>query len=270
VKPKVDYQDPQSPLFFETQSRVTHVYFNRPETLNPFDFELSERFSKLMGVLKKEPSDVVVLTGKGRAFSAGADLAFLEKCTQQSFDKTRLNLKKLYSNFLKVRELRQVSIAKVNGAVAGGGLGIVWACDLRAVLESARFAFNFVKLGISPGMGIVYLSSQILGEAKARELWLRGRTLTGLEVAKLGGATETAETLAELDTVTQSLVDECLSNGKLGMSYIKKELLHFERLREHVAFNCTHQAKCLKAPEALEGLRAMREKRAPHFGPKNP
>lgn len=267
MKPKPDFQDPQSPLFFETRDRVTRVYFNRPERLNPFDFELSERFSKMMGALSKEPSDVVVLTGKGRAFSAGADLAFLEKCTKQPLAKTRASLKRLYSNFLKVRELRQVSIAQVNGAVAGGGLGIVWACDLRTVLSSARFAFNFVKLGISPGMGIVYLTSQVLGEAKAKELWLRGRTLTGLEVSKLGGATETAETLEALEAVTQALIDECLSNGKLGMSYIKKELLGTKRLAEHLAFNCVHQAKCLKAPEALEGLKATREKRPPRFVP---
>src|SRR5690606_15928820 len=134
------------------------------------------------------PSDVVILSGKGRAFSAGADLAFLEQCTRDPEAKVRARMKQLYSNFLKVRDLPQVTIAKVNGAVAGGGMGLVLACDLRTVLASAKFAFNFVKIGLSPGMGILYLSTKIFGEAKARELWLRGRTLTGDTVTQLGGA----------------------------------------------------------------------------------
>jgi enoyl-CoA hydratase/carnithine racemase len=136
-----DFNDPESSVFFQTADRITHVYFNRPDRLNPFDLDTSERFAKLIKVLHKEKSDVVILTGKGRAFSAGADLKFLEDCTKQKEAKVRKSLKKLYANFLTVRDLKQVSIAQVNGAVAGGGLGLVWACDLRTVLSQREVCF---------------------------------------------------------------------------------------------------------------------------------
>ncbi len=260
-----DFQDPHSPVFFETQDRITHVYFNRPERLNPFDLEMSERFAKLIKVLHKEKSDVVILTGKGRAFSAGADLKFLEACTEEKEAKVRKALKNLYENFLTVRELKQVSIAQVNGAVAGGGLGLVWACDLRTVLASAKFAFNFVKIGLSPGMGILHMTGKILGEAKARELWLRGRTESGAKVAEWGGACEVAESPADLERITLALAKEIRGNSKLGMEYIKKEMLWKDELEEYLEFNCKHQAKCLKSPEAREGLRAIQERRTPEF-----
>lgn len=262
---KTDFKDPSSPVFYETQERITTVYFNRPEKLNPFDLDLSERFAKLIQVLHKEPSDVVILTGKGRAFSAGADLAFLEGCTRLPEAKVRLILKRLYSNFLKIRDLKQVSISKVNGAVAGGGLGLVWASDLRTVLASAKFAFNFVKIGLSPGMGILHMTGKILGESKARELWLRGGLLTGEKVAALGGAAEVAPTIEALDKVTWDLACEIRSNARLGMEFIKKEMLWKDSIDDYLEFNCRHQAKCLKSPEGKEGLRAIQEHRKPDF-----
>jgi enoyl-CoA hydratase/carnithine racemase len=265
---KTDHlKDPRTPLYFETKAGVTTLYFNQPEKLNPFDFALSKRFADAIDAIKKEPSHVVVITGKGRAFSAGADLAFLEQCTLQTEARTRSQLKQLYSHFLRVRELPQVSIAKVNGAVAGGGLGIVWACDLRVVLSSAKFAFNFVKLGISPGMGILHMTSQILGQSKAKEVWLRGLTCSGAEIVEWGGAVGKADTIEALDGLCVTLSEEILGNGKLGMEFIKKEFEWSDSIQKHVDFNCRHQAKCLKSEEALEGLRAMREKRAPRFSP---
>jgi 2-(1,2-epoxy-1,2-dihydrophenyl)acetyl-CoA isomerase len=260
-----DFQDPTSSVFFQTQDRITHVYFNRPDRLNPFDLEMSERFAKLIKALHKEKSDVVILTGKGRAFSAGADLDFLEKCTREKEAKVRKSLRKLYANFLTVRDLKQVSIAQVNGAVAGGGLGLVLACDLRTVLASAKFAFNFVKIGLSPGMGILHMTAKILGESKARELWLRGRTETGAKVAQWGGACEVAESVDDLERVTMDLAREIRGNSKLGMEYIKKEMLWKQELEQYLEFNCKHQARCLKSPEAREGLRAIKERRAPEF-----
>jgi len=265
ARASLDLQDPSSPLFFTTQNRITEVFFNRPEKLNPFDFDLSLRFSKLIDVLHEEKSDVVILTGKGRAFSAGADLAFLEDCTRQPEKKVSAMLKKLYSNFLRVRELKQVSIAKVNGAVAGGGLGIVWACDIRTVLNTAKFAFNFVKIGLSPGMGILYMTSKILGEPKARELWLRGSTVTGEKVAEWGGASECATSLEELDRVTREIAEDLKKGSRLGQEFIKKELMWKDRLGEYLEFNCKHQARCLKSPEAKLGLRAIQEHRPIDF-----
>ncbi len=262
---KPDFSNPSSPLFFETRERITTVYFNRPEKLNPFDLELSDSFAALVGVLQKEASDVVILTGKGRAFSAGADLAFLESCTRMPEARVRAILKRLYSNFLSIRKLKQVSISMVNGPVAGGGLGLVWASDIRTVLASAKFAFNFVKIGLSPGMGILHMTSQILGEAKARELWLRGGYLTGEKVAALGGASECAATLEVLQKVTWDLACELRENSKMGMEFIKKEFLWKSTLDAHLDFNCRHQAKCLKSPEAKEGLRAIQEHRKPAF-----
>ncbi len=255
----------KGPLFFETRERITTVYFNQPERYNPFDLATSELFRKTVQTLKKEDSDVVILTGKGKAFSAGADLKFLESCTRQPEAKVRQTLKRLYSNFLSVRDLPQVTIAKVNGAVAGGRLGIVWACDFRTVLASAKFAFNFVKIGLSPGMGILYMTTKLLGEARARELWLRGRTEPGEKIATWGGACEVAATQEELDRVTWALAQELRANSKLGMQYIKKELKWKDKIDDFLAFNCLHQAKCLKGPEAKEGLRAIQEKRAPDF-----
>ncbi|MBY0370315.1 enoyl-CoA hydratase/isomerase family protein [bacterium] len=259
------FQDMNAELYFETRENITRVYFNRPEKLNAFNLETSERFAALIKRLHKEKSRVVIFTGRGKAFCAGADLAFLESCARLPQAKARAILKKLYSNYLTLRTLKQVTIAQVNGAVAGGGLGMVLASDLRTLLASAKVAFNFVKIGLSPGMGILKMSEGLFGPARAKELWLLGRTYTGADLAQWGAASACEATPEALERATNSLAQELLENAPLGMEFIKKEQLWKDALSPYLAFNCTHQARCLTSAQGREGLRAIQERRKPRF-----
>ena len=215
--------------------------------------------------MRKEPSRVVIFSGKGKAFCAGANLEFLENCGRLSQAKLQATLKKLYSNYLTLRTLPQVTIAQVNGAVAGGGLGIVLACDLRTVLADAKVAFNFVKIGLSPGMGILALTGRLLGPARAKELWLLGRTYPGHKLAEWGIASAVGRDLADLEIQTTELARELLGNAPVAMQYIKKESQWKDGLAGVLDFNCKHQAQCLRSEHAREGLRAIRERRKPDY-----
>jgi enoyl-CoA hydratase/carnithine racemase len=173
--------------FFMKDAGIGVVTLSDPGALNAMSPAMAADFSSLTTQLhQRDDLRVLVVTGKGRAFSAGGDLAMLREKTQQPEAQNRSEMLAFYQAFLGIRDLGVPLIAAINGAAVGAGLGLACACDWRLTVPHAKFAANFIHLGLHPGMGVSYTLPQIVGPARATDLLLSGRLFRGLEAEEMG------------------------------------------------------------------------------------
>ncbi len=160
-------------LRFDTDGALGVLTLTREERLNALDRELITELMDLVERLERDDSiRVLIVTGQGRAFCAGADIKErAENADDLSVQRTSLQLS---PTFTRIERLSQVSIAAINGPAAGGGLELAMACDLRIASSSATMALPEVKLGILPGSGGTQRLPRLVGPARAKEMMLFG------------------------------------------------------------------------------------------------
>ena len=173
---------------------VVTLTFNHPERLNAMSQPMGEAFaSRVAGLLEDDRLRAVVLTGSGRAFSAGGDLGMIGGQAEHGQNEPagaqrRIldTMRAFYKLFLSVRELPCPTIAAINGHAIGAGFCVALACDLRVVAQEAKVGLNFTKLGIHPGMAATWTLPRLVGPALAAELLYTGRIVSGEEAHRLG------------------------------------------------------------------------------------
>ncbi|MBI5246880.1 MAG: enoyl-CoA hydratase/isomerase family protein [Elusimicrobia bacterium] len=249
-----------------TERSITTLRLERPQALNAMSEAMAKDFAAAVKRAAKEKSRVVVLEAAGAAFSAGGDLAFIEKNMARPKASLAPIMKRFYGDFLSIRFLPQVTIAKVHGTAVGAGLCLALACDLRVVVEDAKLGFNFVRLGINPGMAAWPLARAAVGDARARELLFTGRLFAGRDLHSWGGACAHAATAAELDAVCAELAGRVASGSAESLRLLKTETRIGENLSPFLTHEAKGQARTFKAKDIAEGIAAIRERRAPKFG----
>ena len=188
-------------ILTERDGRVATLRFNRPEALNALTVGMLTRLGDdLEAIAGDDGVSVVVLTGEGRAFTAGVDLKALRDAGQ---DLTLGNVGDALNNAARrvqvlLETMPQATIAKVNGFCFTGGLEIMLACDIIIAAEEAKFGDTHAKIGLRPTWGMTQRLGRKVGMMRARELSFTARTISGLEAAAYGMAME-AVPLAALD-----------------------------------------------------------------------
>ena len=174
----------------EESDGVATITLDRPEKLNAYTTEMGEEITHAFRSLHREESvRVVILTGSGRAFCAGVDLDHLRAHERGRNASTgpRLGeedfLRKLP---LEMRDYPKPIIAAINGHAVGVGMTMVMPCDIRIAAEDARLGFVFARLGILPGLGSTHLLPHLVGMARAQELVLTAKKISGSEAAAIG------------------------------------------------------------------------------------
>jgi len=248
-----------------TERSITSIRLNRPESLNAMSEAMARDFAAAVKRAAREKSKVLVLEAAGAAFSAGGDLAFIEANMTRPKAALAPLMKRFYASFLSIRELPQVTIAKVHGTAVGAGLCLALACDLRVVVEDAKLGFNFVRLGLNPGMAAWPLARAAFGDARARELLFTGRLFSGRDMHAWGGACASAATARELDGVCAGLAGRVASGSAESLRVLKAETLLAGELSPWLAHEAKGQAETFKGPDLVEGVAAIRERRAPRF-----
>lgn len=178
-------------VLFETLTpQIGKITLNDPENLNAMGESMAEEFSNLIEKIKADKQNsrlrAIILTGSGRAFSAGGDLQMLKKKTELSQEENRLRMLKFYNSFLGMLSLKIPLIAAINGHAIGAGLCVACACDIRVAGDKAKLGFTFVKLGLHPGMGATYFLPRVIGAATATELMLTGRVIDAETAVNIG------------------------------------------------------------------------------------
>lgn len=245
------------------------ITFNRPERLNAM---IPEMVTEVLDALETFDADdqvrVVVITGAGRAFCAGADVsALLGKAVEErrrgKKDPIRLFLERT-PPFL--RNMTKPVIASINGDAVGGGCTLACACDIRIAADSARFSVPFVKLGVMPELGSTYNLTRLVGIAKACELFYTGKLIDAKE-AKESGLVNQVVPVDGLKPATEELARSIADNAPISIQMVKRAL--YEGLDTDLA-TAIHTENlgldiCMGTEDAREGVTALLEKRKPKF-----
>lgn len=175
------------------KDRVAVIRLNDPKRLNAMTVDMGNAFSEAIDELAEAGEDVgaVLLTGSGRAFSAGGDIEFLRDRSKDSPSRNAVIMRDFYRRMLHLRDLNVPIIAAINGPAIGAGLAVSLACDMRVSSRSASMGLTFVNLGLHPGMGSTFFLPQLTGFQQAAKLLLTGEVINGEEALKLGIVMET-------------------------------------------------------------------------------
>ncbi|MEO7979595.1 MAG: enoyl-CoA hydratase-related protein [Sporichthyaceae bacterium] len=246
---------------------VVLVTLDLPGRRNMMSAPMTGSWARAMAVLRDDPEvRAVVVTGAGTAFCAGGDLSWIGAEPDASVDVLRTRMVAFYRAWLTVQDLEVPTIAAVNGAAIGAGLAVALACDLRYAADDARLGMPFTSLGMHPGMASTYLLPEVAGIAVARELLLTGRMLDGAEAAACGLVTR-AVPAADVLATALSAATAAAAAAPVATRLTKRALLR----GGHASFEAALEWEALAQPVTLatedlqEGLRAVREKRAPRF-----
>ena len=242
---------------------VARVTLAREQALNAFDetmiAELSEVFA---GFAANDALRVVVLAAAGRAFSAGADLRWMERASQNTEAANLEDARRFARMMQLIYECPQPVLARVQGAAFGGGVGLCCACDLVIATPQARFAVSEVKFGILPSVIGPYLVNAV-GKRHARRLALTAEQFDGAEAQRLGLVQDLVEADA-LDAAVERRVVQLLANGPQALGEVKALFGQLEvgpvdqRVRELTAQTI---ARVRAGSEAREGFAAFLAKR---------
>ena len=265
---------PEPLVQLERDADVATLRFHDPERRNAMTQAMGEAFAQRVAELRDDPSlRAVILTGAGRAFSAGGDLGMIgnradEGAAAPGRARTAIRdtMRGFYGLFLSVRDLPCPTIAAINGHAVGAGLCVALACDLRVVSREARLGLNFAKLGLHPGMGATWTLPRLVGGPRAAELLFTARLIDGAEAAALGLVNRCVEPDQVLP-VARALAQEIAGCAPLAVRGIKRALARSAQssLEDQLGFEAGEQAVCFESRDVREGLAAARERREPRF-----
>ena len=203
---------------------VLTLTMDRPEVRNALSAELVGQLTDALAAAGRDDGvRVVVLTGSGRAFSAGADLSALQALQSASAEANLADSEHLARLFETVYTLPKPVIAKVQGHAIAGGCGLAAVCDVSLVAEGAKLGFTETRIGFVPAIVAVFVVRK-LGEAAARDLLLRGRLVDAAEAARIGLVTRAVPADA-LDAETDALCREIATETSASAVALTKRLL---------------------------------------------
>jgi enoyl-CoA hydratase len=255
----------ESILYTKPTQHTALITLNEPERYNAMSENMAEQFAKHIALVKQDSAlRALVITGAGKAFSAGGDLEMLNNKRALSREKNQALMLDFYSSFLSLRSLTIPVIAAINGAAIGAGLCVAAACDIRIAAPHAKLGFTFAKLGLFPGMGSTALLEPLVGKARAVELLVTGRTISAEEAKEFGLVSHVVT--GDLLQRAYALVDEIFCCGPQTVAQILSVMrgsdIDLQRALEQEALL---QSQSYASAEFAEGISAAREKRSPCF-----
>ncbi len=242
---------------------VATVWMNRPDVHNAFNEALiAELTAACAGLDADATVRVVVLAGRGKSFSAGADLNWMRRAADASFDDNLQDARKLAGMLRTLAELGKPTIARVHGAALGGGMGLASACDICIAATGAAFATSEVKFGIIPSAISPYVIRAI-GARQATRYFQTAERISAARAGELGLAHEVVAPEA-LDAKVQEVVTALLQGGPQSQAAAKALIRAVADLpvSDAVVEDTARRIATLRAtPEAKEGLAAFLDKR---------
>ncbi|MDZ4679095.1 MAG: enoyl-CoA hydratase/isomerase family protein [Saprospiraceae bacterium] len=258
-----------SDFIYEKKNAIAWITFNRPDKLNALRRNSRRELLELLDDFDGDDTTrVLVLTGQGRAFSAGADLAELDDTAEAFFDKTarRAELEEFQDITRKIISLKKPVICAINGIAIGVGLEIALSCDIRIASSNARFAFTEVKHSLFQTNGVMFILPRLIGFGRAMEVMMTGRMVDAAEAASMGlvSWSEPADVFLQNVAATARMLSE---NAPVSLKLIKQ--VGWESLSSSLPATMEMEVngmlECLKSEDIREGIKAFVEKRKPTY-----
>jgi len=253
-------------LLLEKEDGIATITLNRPEVLNALSPEMEDEIVTVLGeVANDETVKVVIITGAGRAFSSGGDVK-RDVSVLSTLSPFELR-SRIHTQIPKrLVEIEKPVIAAVNGIAVGGGLDIALACDIRFASEKARFSEIFVKVGIIPDLGGVYLLPRVVGLSRAKLLALTGDIIDAQEAERIGLVDKVFPADDLMPAVKQ--LAEQLANGPtktIAMTKVAMNKSMNMDLDSSLDYTTNLQYLVVQTEDHREAFTAFLEKREPVF-----
>jgi len=249
------------------ENGVAWIKINRPEVLNALDKGVLRKLADAMNEAEKDPLvGCVVLSGEGKAFSAGADLRSLKERQNRAQTSFMKHLKAETNPLIsKMRNMDKPIISMINGVAAGAGMSLALAADIKIMAEGARFVEAFAKIGLIPDAGATFLMTRSFGASKAMELALTGDGIDAEEAQRLGAVSMVVPP-EQLERETRALAER-LAKGPVGIGLAKRAMNRalVADLDTALDYEAHIQEMVAASEDFKEGVNAFNEKRAARF-----
>lgn len=254
-------------VFHIDHKGVATITLNRPDKFNAFDDDMIDALSEIFNHIASDNTlRIMVLTGAGKHFCAGGDLSWMKRMAQYSYEENLEDAKRLAKMFQQLNTLPIPTIAKVQGAAFGGGVGLASCCDMVVASTGATFALSEVKIGLIPATISPYVIDAI-GRRAARRYCLTGERFNAQKAQTLGLVSEVVEK-NDLDTAVEGLIQSILENGPNAVQHAKTlifDMGHGPMDTKRLETTSERIAKIRVSSEGQEGLAAFMEKRQPSW-----
>ncbi|NUM33338.1 MAG: enoyl-CoA hydratase/isomerase family protein [Candidatus Brocadiae bacterium] len=253
-------------LVVSVSKGILSVVLNRPEIHNAFDENVIQELNEAFVAAKEDKSiRCLVLSGQGASFCAGADMNWMRKMKNYSYEKNYEDAYLLSEMLYRLYALPFPTIAKINGSAFGGGVGLVSACDISIAASCASFSLSEVKLGLVPACISPYLLGRIQ-PGVLRRFFLTGERFDAGKAKEIGLINEIVPK-EELDQKVAEFTEKILSCGPNSLAMAKEILEKVPGMRPEEYMRTTAEwiAKLRIGQEAQEGLSAFLEKRKPQW-----
>lgn len=254
-------------LVSEGEGIVT-ITLNRPDKLNAFIGHMRRDLAEALEHAGSDRSTrVVIVTGAGRAFCSGGDVAFMgelmERRDSDEFERILGAGRRVIS---AIRMMTKPVIAAVNGPAAGAGFNLALACDLRIASSNATFSQSFVKIGLHPDWGGTYFLPRLVSPNKACELFFLGDTIDAAEALRLNIVNQVVAP-EELEATTLQLAERLRAAPPIAVASAKQAVYMSgtSDLDEMLRYETEAQMRCFESDDGHEGVHAFFEKRDPRF-----
>lgn len=252
-------------------SGIVTLTINRPEYHNAFDDVLiAEMIDALDSIEKDSSARLLVLRSEGGSFSAGADLNWMSRMANYSYEENKADAVQLASLMQKLNQLSKSTIAIVQGAAFGGGVGLVSCCDIAIASTKAVFCLSEVRLGLIPAVISPYVIAAI-GQRAARRYFATAERFDAQQALRLGLVHEVVEGSVEgteMEIIINDLIDNILRGGPKAQSEAKEMVLSVsgKNITESLIEETTKRITSVRcSDEAKEGMKAFLEKRSPDW-----
>jgi len=250
------------------ESGITTITLNRPEKMNALAGHMRRDLAEALETAGSERGvRVVVITGVGKAFCAGGDVAAMAELIQrhdaEEFSRLLGSARRVVT---AIRQMTKPVIASVNGPAAGAGCNLALACDLRIASTTATFSQSFAKVGLHPDWGGTYFLPRLVTPNKACEMFFLGEAI-GAEEAHRLGIVNAVVAPAELEPETRKLAERLRDAPAVALGAAKQAVYMSQaaELEEMLRYETEAQMRCFESQDGAEGVLAFVEKRPPKF-----
>lgn len=264
---------PEGIVLFDVADSIATLTLNNPEKLNPMTSEMRHALVELLRVADDDTRvRAVVITGAGRGFCAGADVNALRRRADGEGQAPPHGLAPAASADVSqtfawtISRMAKPVVAAINGPAVGLGFGLAMACDLRVAAEDARIGARFPRLGVSAEEASSFLLPRMIGLARALDVLLSGRLMSGREAHELGLVNRVAPAGQAL-SAARALAGELAENSPLAVAVIKHQVYGGleSTMEQQLNRELTATRELLKSRDHAEGIRSFMEKRQPRF-----
>ena len=249
-------------IHYSVKDRLGYIRLNRPEKRNALNFETVAELREAFGqAAADENVKVIILGGEGKAFCAGADLAYIQQLQQNTYEENLEDSRHLKELFYQIYTHPKVVIAQVNGHALAGGCGLATVCDFSFAVPEAKFGYTEVKIGFVPAIVMQFLIRKI-GEGKARELLLSGKVISAEEAKVYGLINEVVEAPELENRVGEFAQELCRNNSGESMGLTKQMMAEVQGkgLETVLEYAAAQNARARSTGDCKKGITAFLNK----------